>query len=376
MGDEIRPVSEQIVYEVIAGDKWLSVDKTTGVIEAVAVDPGKAKTTAKVQVKAVSDGDVTKTAVCEVTIVDKAVPVASVKISPNKLFMGSGTQASVAAVISPVTADNQSLSWTSSAPAIAEVENGLIKALSAGKATITAETQDGSRKKATVAVTVGNPVDSVTIDAKAPARLVVSKSSVLKAVVKGANGQKAANSAVTWAIVSAQDTAGEEAVPERIATINEKTGKVTAKGAGTVVIRATAETPIEGEAKTAEHTLTTYIPVSKLTADKKKETVSENAEGWIRITTLLPQEATDKTILWESSNDNIVKLITDDAAYEEAGDDTKGNYLGRTVTRASSEGLRYKAVGAGTVKITGTTNDGGKKKITVTITVKKGTVQR
>lgn len=57
--------------------------------------------------------------------------------------------------------------WTSSNPAIASIDNGLVTAHKAGSATITAAAQDGSGKKATIAVKVTVPVSSMSLTSSA-----------------------------------------------------------------------------------------------------------------------------------------------------------------------------------------------------------------
>ncbi len=141
-------------YKVISGDKYVSVD-ASGIVTAATELDGKAKQSAKILVTAVSDGNVKKTATCNVTVTAASVPVKSLKAGTKKLTMGVGDTAVVAMVVLPVTADNKELAWESDKPGVAAVDDkGNITAVSPGTAKITASSTDGSKKKVTVTITV------------------------------------------------------------------------------------------------------------------------------------------------------------------------------------------------------------------------------
>lgn len=72
------------------------------------------------------------------------VPVTGVSVSPATASLDINTTLQLNATVVPANATNKNVTWTSSAPAIAAVSNtGLVSALAAGKATITATTTDG-----------------------------------------------------------------------------------------------------------------------------------------------------------------------------------------------------------------------------------------
>ena len=102
----------------------------------------------------------------------------------------------------------------------------------AGKTVITLETTDGSKKKATCAVTVNNPVSRVNIAPKAGSNNYVSKGKnlVLKATLETEYGT-VSNKNVTWAIY---DSSGKEATA--------KSHGVSVSGSGTVTATKTAKT--------------------------------------------------------------------------------------------------------------------------------------
>ncbi len=83
-----------------------------------------------------------------------SIPVTGVKLSESSLTLDVGDTAELTATISPNNATDKTVSWTSSDPTVAKVENGVVTALKPGSTTITATANDGSGKSATCSVTV------------------------------------------------------------------------------------------------------------------------------------------------------------------------------------------------------------------------------
>lgn len=143
---------------------WISSDSNIASVSpygtVTAVNPGEVTITAK------SKDNPTKSATCTVTV-NERVMVNSVNMSqgPTGTFY-EGAQFSFTATVTPNTATNQSLKWTSSNNNVATVSSyGLVTAIEAGTATIKAEATDGSGKSATrtVTVTAKSAVTGITI---------------------------------------------------------------------------------------------------------------------------------------------------------------------------------------------------------------------
>lgn len=133
---------------------------TNGTIKAI--DGGNAVITCSTVLE---DGITIKSTV-EVVI---TVPVTSLKlVSKKQLTIKAGSTENIRVEISPQNATNKSLKWESSDNAVATVDkNGVITAKSAGKATISAVTEDGSKKKVQVSVYVPSlysAVNSVNVN--------------------------------------------------------------------------------------------------------------------------------------------------------------------------------------------------------------------
>ena len=179
-----------------------------------------------------------------VTTDDPIITVTDIIVSPSTVTVALGATAQLTATIIPSNATNQAITWESSHESnVSVTAKGLVKGLKAGTtATITAITADGG-KTAHCIVTVPAeevPVKSIAISAS-PLHMVIGKSVTLKATVSPAN---ATDQTVTW-----------KSKNSSIAVVDKSTGRVTAKGAGTAEITATAG----GKSKTVFITVHQYV---------------------------------------------------------------------------------------------------------------------
>ncbi|MBA4055205.1 MAG: hypothetical protein C0490_10870, partial [Marivirga sp.] len=91
------------------------------------------------------------------------VAVTGITSTPSTLSLATGSAYTLVATISPSTATNQDVTWSSSNTAIALVSNeGKVTAVAPGSATITATSVDGN-KTSTSVITVYTPASGVTI---------------------------------------------------------------------------------------------------------------------------------------------------------------------------------------------------------------------
>jgi len=111
-------------------------------------------------VKAVSAGTATvtataggKSAKCEVNVQPRVVDVTGVSLNKTDLTLNPGETFLLEATVSPSDATDKTVTWTSSDPSIVSVENGLVKAVSPGYATVTA-TAGGKSARCEVTVQI------------------------------------------------------------------------------------------------------------------------------------------------------------------------------------------------------------------------------
>jgi uncharacterized protein YjdB len=254
-----------------------------------------------------------KYATCSVTV---SVPVTSVTLNISSLALNKGQSETLIATVKPDDATDKKVIWSSSNASVATVDqNGKVTAVGGGSATITAKS---GNKQATCTVTVTVPVSSVTLN-KTSLSLTKGQSETLTATVKP---DDATDKKVTW---SSSNTS--------VVTVDQN-GKVTAVAGGSATITAKADD------KQATCTITVTVPVSSVTLNKSELKLKKGTSETL-IATVGPDDATNKTVVWSSSNTKVATV------------DQNG---------------KVTSVDTGTATITVTTNDGSKKatcKVTV-----------
>lgn len=254
-----------------------SDDKIATVVDGVVtgVAAGSATITAKA-------GD--KTAICAVTVSEAVVPVTDISLDKEKLDMTEGDTQTLTATVKPDDATVKTVTWKSSDETIAKVVDGVVTAVKAGSAVITAT---AGEKSATCEVIVSQkvvPVTTVTITPSA-LDLATGETATLTVTVKP---EGATYKEVVW---SSSD--------ETVATIVD--GVVTAVGEGTATI--TAE--VGGESATC--TVTVETLVESITLDKTElEMVKGDTETLTA--TVLPETAGEVKVTWSSSDEKIATV--------------------------------------------------------------------
>ena len=163
-----------------------------------------------------------------------AVHVTGVMVYPVSASIYVGGTTMITATVEPALATDKTVTWSTSNASVAIVSDGMVTAIGAGTATITATTNDGGFTATTEitvnakeAVTVTGTDDSTTYDSGSSDPQTFDASAMF--VTDPATGI----GAITYAI-----TAGDA-----VATVDASTGLVTMTGTGEVTITATvAET--------------------------------------------------------------------------------------------------------------------------------------
>lgn len=256
------------------------------------------------------------TATCAITVNEPIIHVQSVSLRSETTTLLVGETMGIDAIVLPENASNKKLSWSSDNKSVAQVnDKGVVSGIEAGSAMITATTEDGGLS-ASISVTVENPVVPVSgIYLNTPQEnIVVDGTLSLIATVVPEN---ATNKSVKW-----------KSDNSSVAKVDN--GVVSAMAVGTANI--SAETEDGGYIASCQVTVTQKeIPVESISIDYDGPTniyVGQSVTLSVRI---LPENATNKNITWESSNDSVA-----------------------TVQDGTVTGF-----GAGTVTITVTAVDGG-----------------
>lgn len=258
-----------------------------------------------------------------------ATAVAPTSITLNatthSMEVGNTFQASV---VSTIPADaSKSVNWSvQSGGTYASVSaTGLITGLAAGSAVIKATSTLDPNVSATISVTVTPPlipVSSVTLN-KNTLTLETGANETLIATVLPNN---ATNKNVTWSTDNGS-----------VATV-DSTGKVTAVSSGTATITVTSQFD---STKKDTCVVTVNKPVTSVTLNKNTLSLEVGGSETL-IATVLPTDATNKNVIWSTSNNSVATV--------------------------NSAGL-VNAVSSGTATITATSQYDGTKKDTCVVTV-------
>ena len=233
------------------------------------------------------------------------IAVSSVTLDSTSMTLEEGEEHQLTVAVSPYNADNKVVIWTSSNSSVASVNDGLVKAIKSGKATITVKSDDGG-KTASCEVTVNekiNPVESVSLD-KTSYEMTEGEEFTLTATIKPDN---ATNQNVTW---SSSNTS--------VATVDH--GRVTALKSGTAKIKVTTE---DG-GKTAACTVTVnekVYPVESVSLDKTSYEMTEGEEFTLTAT-IKPDNATNTNVTWSSSNTSVTTVSNGKVTAKKAGTTT------------------------------------------------------
>ena len=247
-------------------------------------------------VKAIKEGSVTitasageQTATCVITVQHEMIPVESVSLNLTEITIEVGETEALVATVNPENADYDAVVWSSSDDAVATVADGVVTAIAEGSAVITAS---AGGKSASCTVTVPHvyvPVTGIELNKEATT-IEVGSSETLVASVHPDNADEPA---VTWETSNAS-----------VATVSE--GVVTAIAEGTAIITARAGGQSATCMVTAPHV---YVPVTSIELNKTATTIQVGGSE-ILIATVLPENASDKTIAW-SSSDEAVAVVSD-----------------------------------------------------------------
>lgn len=187
--------------------------------------------------------------------------------------------------LEPAEATQPQLVWESSDPSVLSVDQkGLVTALKTGKATLTLS---GGEASVSCAVTVTVPAESLAF-AQESYQVSMGKTLVLPLTAL----PEGANESYSW---ESSDTA--------VATVGAD-GTVTAVAPGTVTITVT------GANATASCTVTVTVPPERIVLSQEELSLDVGSTQPLAAV-VMPENATDKQVTWESSDTAIVTVGTD-----------------------------------------------------------------
>lgn len=142
---------------------WSSSNTSFATVDANGTVTGVAAGTATITATTANG----KTATCSVTV--QALAVTGVSLNKTSASLQIGESETLTATVTPADATNKNITWESSNPAVATVNNGQVKAIAEGSATITVKTVDGNKTATcSVTVTAGPPVPPTSLTTHVP----------------------------------------------------------------------------------------------------------------------------------------------------------------------------------------------------------------
>ncbi len=206
--------------------------------------------------------------------------------------------------ILPSNASNKTVTWTVNNSLATINQSGLLTAADDGDVIVTATANDGSNISGNITITLSNQnpvlVSSITISAAGSATAIDTDggSLQLSTTVLPAN---ATNSSITWSVDN-----------DNIASVNQA-GLLTAINNGTVTATATAK---DGSGVSDDYVITisnqNLVAVTSISVSSEGDATEINTEdGTLQFyATILPANATDKSITWSVNIDTIANIST------------------------------------------------------------------
>lgn len=223
--------------------------------------------------------------------VSEPIMVSAVNLNADSVELTEGEEFQLVATISPNNADNKVVIWSTSNASVASVLDGKVTAIKAGKATITVKSDDGG-KTATCDVVVNAMVCSVTSVSLSQTTIEMTEGDevVLTATVSPEN---ATNKNVKW---NSSDSS--------VATVVD--GKITALKSGTATVTVTTEDG--GKTANCEVTVSAlYCPVESVSLNQSAIEMAERDQVTL-VATVLPEKATNKNVIWNSSDTSVATV--------------------------------------------------------------------
>lgn len=327
----VTGVSLNYSEKVVAPGKTLDLvatvvpsDASVKGVQWTSSDPAIASVSASGVVSALKEGKATITATtasgnfsakCEITV---AVPVSGVTLNmaSKELTLGVEDTFTLIATVMPADALHKEISWKSSNPSVADVDDsGKVTAHAEGRTTITVTTVEGGFNKSCEVSVVKQsiPVTGISLSQTGTVNLRPGAELAITAVVSPSD---ATDTTVVW---STSDPS--------VATVTEGVVKAVAEGSATITASSA-----DGKIKSSVRVMVSTNHVTGVSLNTAGPVMLSIGGTYKLSATVTPADADDKSCRWSSSNTAVVSV------------DAQGN---------------VKALSEGTTRVTVTTVDGG-----------------
>lgn len=224
------------------------------------------------------------------------IPVESISLNYSSTNLNVGNNVNLVATVLPENADNKSISWVSSNPNIASVNSGLVTAISPGNVIIYAISNENSNIIGTCEVSVHQPLQAIALN---PKNISLTASQTFDGYSLTFYPTNADNKKVIW---QSSDT--------DVVTI-DSTGKISAIKGGEAKILVIS---IENSNIKDEGTVTVIQPVTGISINKSSIELTEDDSEQL-FASVLPENASNKSVNWTSSDVSIAMVSPDGTVY-------------------------------------------------------------
>lgn len=229
------------------------------------------------------------TATCTVKVKEKVVEVTAITLNITECTLDVGGALKINATVAPADATDKTLTWSSSDAAVARVDGGIVYAIAPGEAIITATAVNGVKATCNITVieAIIDPVE-ITLDITEKTLTEGDEFTLTATLVP----DDVTDKTITW--ISSDNS---------VATVAD--GVVKAVSAGEAVITARA---VNGMDATCTVTVEArIIDPTGISLDTTVKTLTEGDE-FMLTATVAPDDATDKTVTWTSSNTDVATV--------------------------------------------------------------------
>ncbi len=250
-------------------------------------------------------------AVCRIDVTqgsDEKIEVTSIKLNKEEITLAPGQSEQLEVVeLLPENATDKTVVWESSNPEVAVVverdetyegvfyKGGLVTGFNPGEAIITAYAGVTTAQcKVIVKSGGGSTIESLKIDPSATT-IAIDEEAILTAIVTPSD----AKVDIEWKSDNPDVVA--------VGKISDTQAKIQGMYPGTTKVMAFADGLMAYCEVTVKKGGGSVVEVESITLDKTDLTMSVNETAQL-MATVLPENATDKTVTWSSSNDRVVSV--------------------------------------------------------------------
>lgn len=206
-----------------------------------------------------------------------------IELDKSDITIQKGKTIFLTAKVFPENADDKNISWTSSDESIVSVSQGKLIAVSEGTANITAETSNGITAICKVTVTV--PEESIKLSQTS---LTIEKGKT-KSISAKVLPENSSDKSIIW-------TSSDE----NVAVVSD--GVIMAVSGGTADITAASANGL-----TASCHVTVTVPAESIVISQTSITL-QKGESFTLVAKVYPNDTTNKTVIWSSSDSTIVSV--------------------------------------------------------------------